>query len=207
MKSTGIVRKVDNLGRFVLPIELRRMFEIAPDDNLEIFIDKNIIILKKYMPDCMVCGETKNDMILLAAPKWLLWPFWLLCPIFERASMPVSLRTFVPIFVLPAGIRGPLPIFPPPAFPFPALEVLFIMVRAAIITAIMPRPCPSGSPVMAGLRPILEIRLSAFRATRAIPTTSRHHGRTYMPEGMVAKAERISLRNRTLSTIMAIMEA
>ena len=48
MKSTGIVRKVDNLGRFVLPIELRRMFEIAPDDNLEIFIDKNIIILKKY---------------------------------------------------------------------------------------------------------------------------------------------------------------
>ena len=69
MKSTGIVRKVDNLGRFVLPIELRRMFEIAPDDNLEIFIDKNIIILKKYMPDCMVCGETKNDMIFIGEQR------------------------------------------------------------------------------------------------------------------------------------------
>ena len=66
MKSTGIVRKVDNLGRFVLPIELRRMFEIAPDDNLEIFIDKNIIILKKYMPDCIgeqrICRSCLDDI-------------------------------------------------------------------------------------------------------------------------------------------------
>lgn len=128
--------------------------------------------------------------VLPAAPKWLLW---LLCPAWERASMPVSLWTLVlavapPTVVPPTalwefpappdGIRGLPPIFPPPAFPFPVLEALFIMVRAAIIIAIMPRPCPSGSPVMAGFRPILEIKLSAFRATRAMPTTRRHHGRT-----------------------------
>lgn len=69
MRSTGIVRKIDSLGRFVLPIELRRVLEIDPDDTLEIFIDSNSIILKKYMPDCMVCGETKNDMIFIGEQR------------------------------------------------------------------------------------------------------------------------------------------
>ena len=74
--------------------------------------------------------------------------------------------------------------FPPPAFPFPVLEALFIMVRAAIIIAIMPRPCPSGSPVMAGFRPILEIRLSAFRATRqCLPPGGTTVGRGYRGHG------------------------
>ncbi|WP_150284133.1 AbrB/MazE/SpoVT family DNA-binding domain-containing protein [Rummeliibacillus sp. TYF-LIM-RU47] len=51
MKSTGIVRKVDELGRVVLPIELRRTFGIAERNPLEIFIDGNQIILKKYAPN------------------------------------------------------------------------------------------------------------------------------------------------------------
>lgn len=51
MKSTGIVRKVDELGRVVLPIELRRGLGIAEKDALEIFIDGNQIILQKYQPD------------------------------------------------------------------------------------------------------------------------------------------------------------
>lgn len=51
MKSTGIVRKVDELGRVVLPIELRRSLGIAEKDALEIFIDGNQIVLQKYQPD------------------------------------------------------------------------------------------------------------------------------------------------------------
>ena len=51
MKSTGIVRKVDELGRVVLPIELRRNMGIEIKDSLEIFVEENTIILKKYEPD------------------------------------------------------------------------------------------------------------------------------------------------------------
>lgn len=50
MKSTGIVRKVDELGRIVLPIELRRTLEIAERDSLEIYVEGSTIILKKYEP-------------------------------------------------------------------------------------------------------------------------------------------------------------
>ncbi|MBP5426719.1 MAG: AbrB/MazE/SpoVT family DNA-binding domain-containing protein [Clostridiales bacterium] len=60
MKSTGIVRKVDELGRVVLPIELRRTLDIAERDALEIFIDGNNIILKKYEPACIFCGNAKD---------------------------------------------------------------------------------------------------------------------------------------------------
>ena len=60
MKSTGIVRKVDELGRVVLPIELRRTLDIAEKDALEIFVDENTIILKKYQPDCIFCGDGKD---------------------------------------------------------------------------------------------------------------------------------------------------
>jgi len=60
MKSTGIVRKVDELGRIVLPIELRRTLDIAEKDALEIFIDGNNIILKKYEPACIFCGNAKD---------------------------------------------------------------------------------------------------------------------------------------------------
>ena len=60
MKSTGIVRKVDELGRIVLPIELRRTLDIAERDPLEIYVDGSSIILKKYMPACIFCGESRD---------------------------------------------------------------------------------------------------------------------------------------------------
>jgi transcriptional pleiotropic regulator of transition state genes len=60
MKSTGIVRKVDELGRVVLPIELRRTLDIAEKDALEIFVDGSQIILKKYEPACIFCSDAKD---------------------------------------------------------------------------------------------------------------------------------------------------
>ena len=60
MKSTGIVRRMDDLGRVVIPIELRRTLDIAEKDPLEIYVDGNMIILKKYEPACIFCGDAKN---------------------------------------------------------------------------------------------------------------------------------------------------
>ena len=60
MKSTGIVRKVDELGRIVLPIELRRTLDIAEKDSLEIYVEGSTIMLKKYEPACIFCGDAKN---------------------------------------------------------------------------------------------------------------------------------------------------
>jgi AbrB family transcriptional regulator, transcriptional pleiotropic regulator of transition state genes len=57
MKSTGIVRKVDELGRVVIPIELRRTLNIDVKDALEIYVDGEKIILKKYEPACIFCGN------------------------------------------------------------------------------------------------------------------------------------------------------
>lgn len=57
MKSTGIVRKVDELGRVVIPIELRRTLGIDEKDALEIYVDNEKIILKKYEPACIFCGS------------------------------------------------------------------------------------------------------------------------------------------------------
>ena len=62
MKSTGIVRRVDELGRIVLPIELRRNFNIKERDTLEIFIDDEKIILKKYEPAYIFTGSM-DDLI------------------------------------------------------------------------------------------------------------------------------------------------
>lgn len=60
MKSTGIVRKVDELGRIVLPIELRRTLEITERDALEIYVDGSSIVLRKYQPSCVFCGSAKH---------------------------------------------------------------------------------------------------------------------------------------------------
>lgn len=60
MKSTGIVRKVDELGRVVIPIELRRNLDIEVKDALEIFVDGEHIVLKKYAPACIFCGQAKD---------------------------------------------------------------------------------------------------------------------------------------------------
>ncbi len=57
MKSTGIVRKLDDLGRIVLPIELRRTLDIADKAPLEIFVDGDSIVLHKYAPSCVFCGS------------------------------------------------------------------------------------------------------------------------------------------------------
>jgi len=61
MKSTGIVRKIDELGRVVIPKELRRSFEIKDnEDALEIFVEGNTIVLKKYEPECIFCSNVKD---------------------------------------------------------------------------------------------------------------------------------------------------
>lgn len=60
MKATGIVRKVDELGRIVLPIELRRTLDIAERDPLEIYVDGSSIILTKYQPACVFCGDSTD---------------------------------------------------------------------------------------------------------------------------------------------------
>lgn len=57
MKATGIVRKVDELGRIVLPMELRRTLNIEKEDPVEIFVDQDNIILRKYEPACVFCGD------------------------------------------------------------------------------------------------------------------------------------------------------
>nr|WP_279326096.1 AbrB/MazE/SpoVT family DNA-binding domain-containing protein [Bacillus sp. FJAT-47783] len=74
MKSTGIVRKVDELGRVVIPIELRRTLGIAEKDALEIYVDDDRIILKKYKPNmtCQVTGEVSDDNFKLADGKIIL---------------------------------------------------------------------------------------------------------------------------------------
>ncbi len=60
MKSTGVVRQLDTLGRIVIPIELRRTMDIATKDFVEIFVDGDQIILKKYQPCCVFCGNAKD---------------------------------------------------------------------------------------------------------------------------------------------------
>lgn len=60
MKSTGIIRKVDDLGRIVLPIELRRVLDIAERDELEIFMENDRIILQKYETACVFCGSSRD---------------------------------------------------------------------------------------------------------------------------------------------------
>ena len=60
MKSTGIVRKIDELGRIVLPIEMRNRLEIGPGIGVEIFFENSSIVLRKYAPSCIFCNETEG---------------------------------------------------------------------------------------------------------------------------------------------------
>ena len=62
MKATGIVRKVDELGRVVIPIELRRTLGIGEKDALEIYVDGDRIVLKKYKPGCGNCGDVDVEL-------------------------------------------------------------------------------------------------------------------------------------------------
>ncbi|MDY6037598.1 MAG: AbrB/MazE/SpoVT family DNA-binding domain-containing protein [Eubacterium sp.] len=60
MKSTGILRPVDALGRVVIPIELRRSLDINTDDSLEVFVQDDYIMLKKFEPRCVFCGSSDD---------------------------------------------------------------------------------------------------------------------------------------------------
>ena len=68
MKSTGIVRKVDELGRIVLPIEIRTTMDIQTRDSLEIFTDENRIVLQKYQPACVCCSNA-DDVIYFGGKR------------------------------------------------------------------------------------------------------------------------------------------
>ena len=63
MKSTGMTRQVDELGRFVLPVEIRRALDINVKDTLEIFTDEGRIILQKYQPACTFCTNASNIVL------------------------------------------------------------------------------------------------------------------------------------------------
>lgn len=60
MKATGIIRRVDELGRVVIPIEIRNQFDIVEKDQIEIYVDNSSIVLRKYEPNCVFCGNTEN---------------------------------------------------------------------------------------------------------------------------------------------------
>ncbi len=64
MKATGIVRKFDENGRFVIPIEVRRMLDLDnPGDAMEVFLDGESIVLKKYSPSCIFCGNASDVVV------------------------------------------------------------------------------------------------------------------------------------------------
>ena len=60
MKSTGIVRRIDEMGRIVLPAELRRTMDIGERETMEIFTDGPSIVLKKYTPACIFCDDARD---------------------------------------------------------------------------------------------------------------------------------------------------
>lgn len=60
MKSTGVIRKIDELGRIVIPKEVRRKLEIDIKDSVEIYVEGDAILLKKYEPGCIFCGCSRN---------------------------------------------------------------------------------------------------------------------------------------------------
>ena len=60
MNNTGMIRRIDELGRIVIPIEIRNRFDIKEKDPMEIYVDDGSIVIKKYEPNCLFCGETEN---------------------------------------------------------------------------------------------------------------------------------------------------
>lgn len=69
MKDTGIVRHVDDLGRIVIPMELRRVLGINVKDPISIFTNGDQIVLKKHKDSCAVCGDTKDEMTAVKGRK------------------------------------------------------------------------------------------------------------------------------------------
>ena len=70
MKSTGIIRSIDNLGRLVLPKEMRDAMDIKNQDGMEIFVSEDKIILQKYYPACIFCAK-KDDSIVYFKGKMI----------------------------------------------------------------------------------------------------------------------------------------
>ena len=68
MKSTGVVRQLDNLGRVVLPIELRRTMDLGVKDMLEVYVDGEDIVLRKYHPGCIFCDSTDQVSLFREKP-------------------------------------------------------------------------------------------------------------------------------------------
>lgn len=62
MKPVGIVRQIDSLGRVLIPKELRRMLDIQTNDSFEMFIEDGAIVMRKYQPACIMCGNAKNTV-------------------------------------------------------------------------------------------------------------------------------------------------
>ena len=60
MKSTGIIRQLDELGRIVLPMEIRKSFDIQKRNPVEIYVENDMIILKKHTQSCTFCDSTEN---------------------------------------------------------------------------------------------------------------------------------------------------
>lgn len=60
MKSTGIVRRVDEFGRISLPVEMRKTMGLEEKSPVEFFVDGNAIVVKKYSPSCVFCGESEE---------------------------------------------------------------------------------------------------------------------------------------------------
>mgnify|MGYP000138762013 FL=1 len=63
MKATGIVRPIDKLGRIVIPKELRRIYGLTVDDSVEIFVNDDQIVIKKYEPACIFCNNTDGIVL------------------------------------------------------------------------------------------------------------------------------------------------
>ncbi len=64
MKSTGIVREIDSLGRLIIPKELRKSLQLNEKEPMEIYVDGKCIIAKRYSPGCLLCGEIENTIII-----------------------------------------------------------------------------------------------------------------------------------------------
>lgn len=60
MKASGIIRRIDGLGRVVIPMEIRNKLDIKQNDPLEIHVEGSSVVVKKYEPDCTFCGSSKN---------------------------------------------------------------------------------------------------------------------------------------------------
>lgn len=63
MRATGMVRKIDDLGRMVVPKEIRENLGWEMNDSIEIFVDEDAVLLKKYRKGCFICGNVTDESV------------------------------------------------------------------------------------------------------------------------------------------------